>query len=317
MTWHSRPTRPQQQARLARSPVRQICFSAAAEAHVHLKRLSTQWPLRKLEQICEDPEREGRLREILLHGVLASSDFSGMGGDREIMAQLECAMSIKRWPLKAEGRRFRHVRACDISPLPQRVLCHSAMRKDAFQSCVFADLLDRLPEATYDEVMALMPEKTDDMEVAIAKYTFIDSLIRERRHSICTESISSHCVVRDRECCLQKCALQMMQEIEAEESECADEPKRMPLVLNSAGTSCVGRSSVGLKRRHADPSEVAVSVRTGPQMQGFPSQRTRSFAAGKVNAKLIWLGPEDPQAIQDDFNNVFASTLELPWTCSS
>ena len=307
-----------------------------------------QWPRLKLQQICKDPEREHRIKQILSAGVVATSDFSGMGGDREIMTQLEHVLAAQAWPLHAEGKRFKRVRSCDWARQPQRVLVHAATQLDEWQACVFDDLMNRLPQQEWQQVQDMLPPKDAPLEQSEVQYRAIADFIRAHRREIYNEASSSHCLVHGRPRLVQRWVFQ--------HEEGAERRGRVrPLRINSAGASCVGWSSVGQQRRRADPSKVphaiwlnerlafaegdredlffqectvlypvedklaqplsdthlVLSVKTGPQLQGFPSSRPRSLAVGGSKASLIWTGPTDPNELQADFDQIFASSMEL------
>eukprot|EP00972_Heterocapsa_arctica_P106672 15711968-Heterocapsa_arctica.AAC.1 len=54
-----------------------------------------------------------------------------------------------------------------------------------------------------------------------------------------------------------------------------------------------------------------ISIQTGPEVMGFPAARPRSFAEGLAKWSMIWLGPETLEGIQQDFDKIFHTTMEL------
>ena len=52
-------------------------------------------------------------------------------------------------------------------------------------------------------------------------------------------------------------------------------------------------------------------VKTGPEVQGWPTTRPRSFTAGLSKTRLRWLGPESDAEVQADFTKLFARSTEL------
>ncbi|CAE7319270.1 unnamed protein product [Symbiodinium sp. CCMP2456] len=300
-----------------------------------------RWPETKLDQVCKDPNREHRLRSLLEHGVLASSDFSGMGGDREIMRQLGLVMQARQWPLDAAAR-FRHVRACDIGRLQRTVLSYMSMNHDDFGSCVTGDLMERLPSTFLETISDMQPSEGDDVDTCVRKNSLIDSFIKENRAEIFAGS-ASYCYVHDNMCLTDR-GLHLQ-----------DEQSQVPLRVNLAGTTCVGWSAVGSRKGFGHTSEVAhsvwlnerlhnaealkedmfihectmlypaqekladplsethvvLSIKTGPQSQGFPSSRNRTLSAGLSKATTIWMGPTAPDLLQRDFDSIFATTMEL------
>ena len=301
------------------------------------------WPERKLQQVCKDPDRERRLRSLLQSGVLASSDFSGMGGDREIMRQLDLVMQARNWPLDVPTR-FRHVRACDIGRLQRTVLSYASMNYDGFQSCMNGDLMERLPTTFLEAIYDMQPSEEDDVDTCVHKNCLIDSFIRENRAEMFDGS-SSYCYVHDNMCFTDR-GLSLQDE---------QQPGQVPLRMNLAGTTCVGWSAVGVRKGFGHTSEVAhsvwlnermhkaevlkedmfihectmlypaqqklaeplskthvvLSIKTGPQSQGFPSSRNRTLSAGLSKTTMIWMGPTAPDLLQRDFDSIFATTMEL------
>ena len=218
------------------------------------------WPIRKLAMACADSDREHRLRNLLAQGVCASSDFSGMGGDREIMRLLEGVMAQRQFPLDAPwtpGCRFRHVRSCDIAPLPRRVLTYCSVAFDQRCSCVMTDLLERLPAEFRQQVDSMCPAKDDDAEICETKYDLIDSYLCMNRHEIFSES-EAYCEVHEGLCSVDRWATACQQGSSSSSGSSSHKPQ--PLRLNSAGTVCVGWSSVGKRKRFGHSSELPHSV---------------------------------------------------------
>ena len=54
-----------------------------------------------------------------------------------------------------------------------------------------------------------------------------------------------------------------------------------------------------------------VSVKAGPEHLGWPHRRRRLLAAGLSRASLIWTGPEDDEAIAQDFSSRFHKATML------
>ena len=54
-----------------------------------------------------------------------------------------------------------------------------------------------------------------------------------------------------------------------------------------------------------------VSVVTGPSMMGWPTSRDRLLSAGLSLKSLVWVGPQDPQEIQAEFEKTFEKRCML------
>ena len=52
-------------------------------------------------------------------------------------------------------------------------------------------------------------------------------------------------------------------------------------------------------------------VKTGPELQGWPTRRPRSFTAALSLARLRWCGPNTDGGIQKDFDELFGRSTEL------
>ena len=52
-------------------------------------------------------------------------------------------------------------------------------------------------------------------------------------------------------------------------------------------------------------------IRTGPMQQGIPVRRVRTLTAGCNLLSTVWTGPDDPEEVQREFDQLFARTLEL------
>ena len=79
-----------------------------------------------------------------------SSDYSGMECCKEALRLVTLALQRKD-QLEYDVPRWKHV--CDNAPLPQKVLL-DIVDPDV---CVFADLMDRLPTAARDWILAACP----------------------------------------------------------------------------------------------------------------------------------------------------------------
>ena len=54
-----------------------------------------------------------------------------------------------------------------------------------------------------------------------------------------------------------------------------------------------------------------VMVKTGPELQGWPTRRYRSFTAGLNLRTVQWMGPDTDSEIQKEFEQIFGCSCEL------
>ena len=94
------------------------------------------YPEQHLETIAQEPELMSRLSHLLQHGVVHSSDYTGMLAEREGLRLVLQAVQERT------GSRipYRFARACDLDQECQRFLWHSAQVQGDGQSCLFADI---------------------------------------------------------------------------------------------------------------------------------------------------------------------------------
>ena len=62
-------------------------------------------------------------------------------------------------------------------------------------------------------------------------------------------------------------------------------------------------------------SHKIIRVQAGPETQGFPTSRPRSFTAGLSLATLVWVGPATDEQVQMEFSGLFDTTMELTGDC--
>lgn len=265
------------------------------------------WPNRVLDKVCANHVRAHALRSFLSAGCVVGSDYSGVGGEKEILIQLSAAMDMKGWPMPQQKHRprFRFHRACDCDHLPQQALLYWAMHHDMGQSCVFSDINDRLPPQTRERLDALMPSQDEEKTEAAIKFQKMSKWLFTNRGWLFTDFTKAWCLAHKKFCPSYAGIDDDVPEVER------------PLQVNFAGNTCKGWSSVGGKqffghsseRPHAiwlaeraaraeaggesmffedctvlypfkeklraplSKSHRLVRIITGPEKQGFPSQR--------------------------------------------
>jgi hypothetical protein len=228
------------------------------------------WPLNVLSCIFEkgdgqDVHRRDHFEAHLKRGIVASSDYSGLWGDREAMQQIMVACQEKfQWGFAQKAVRF--LRACDIDPIAKCALLFNA----GSQCCVLNDLMDRLPGVARSWVDAAAPGPTTPVDRAIAAYKDILQWLDCNREWVFPTDAQANCSAHGCSCyvhpssvlshggvsCATPCSKKRRGVDHSEALEArADDVGERPLIMNSAGTSCTGWTPTGKCLRHADPSE--------------------------------------------------------------
>ena len=273
------------------------------------------WPSWVTSTVMQDPDRAHRVKQLLQGGVRVVSDYSGLDAPRECLTQLSKALQDDH----GVTARFYFQRSCDHAALPQRVLTYLATEVDAGNSCVFADLEDRLTEDAREQLNTYMPKEDDTKEVKELAFQMIRQWVAHNRMHLFHEHATAYCLVHHKECPVLTSSYDLS----------ADRYPR-PLRMSVAGTTCVGWSSAGKQERFAHdserthavwlgerqakaemdaediffqecvagyPSETKIrdplfschqvlTVKTGPEMLGWPTSRPRRFTAGLNRRRL-------------------------------
>ena len=188
-------------------------------------------------------ERMLRCRDALADGVLFSSDYSGMGCERDAMSAAfdasTDAFSALEWGIGRFSPRIEFTRSCDHNPVARHVLIYSAKETDASQSCVFSSIEDQIPLAAREYIESLMPPRGSELATWTEANRLIDKFLMENREWIYKATNECPCLVHERNCHLVPPA--------------HVEPRCMR--VNSAGNACWAWSSVGIQAREADSTE--------------------------------------------------------------
>ena len=245
------------------------------------------WPRSKVQDLEKAfPDKVARLRNNLCNGIAATSDYSGIGCDQEIMWQLDKAMDGMGWNWR-KRHGFRFYRACDNDPLPQSVLLHRSKRLSMNRTCLMNDIEDRLPEWAIAYLDAKMPECHADEATKKQAYADIDEWICENRAMLFNSHTASRCLVHGRDCPIalpQETSLQGYDCADADDNDDVDTAFTFgrPLRLNFAGKSCVGWSAVGQKGMYAHHSERTFSVWKN-ELMAIAAQYPEEFLSARVH----------------------------------
>ena len=157
------------------------------------------WPTSTVDSIIKLAEWRNRgvvldnLEKHMQYGVDIVTDYSGMDCPRWSLEPVEKA--LRRSSIRfASKRRFGHGlgcsikfhRSCDKGRLQKQVLKSLAENLDDSTTCVFEDLLDRLPKAAQKCLIKMMPSDKATIEEKRLAYSDIRSWLHDNRKWIAT-----------------------------------------------------------------------------------------------------------------------------------
>lgn len=300
------------------------------------------WPLQICESLCgHNREDEGvslRLKTHLTSGIVMYTDYSGMECPREALC-LGILGLIQHHAWSFDSFPVQHSRMCGKDPLCLAVLDAIGQKDD---SCVFENILDRLPTEAQEWICAATPAKTASSDIRRAAFANIRAWIWNHLDWLFPPDASCWCRTHSQHCKVFP--------------ECADEPlSSRPLIATCVGVSCLpwtaegsqqGESSdceiphsVWVAERHVRGSlgkeDVAfvectprypfkeifqaelsdthecVFVKVGPELLGWPHKRMRLLGAGLCRRTVQWMGPDSDQDIQNDFSDRFHRAVAI------
>lgn len=235
------------------------------------------WPTTVLKSLLcagdgSDGERLGRLQALLLPGVCMYSDYSGLAGEYELMCQMRAALTMFASEHDApllKDVAVVHSRFCDNGKVQQQVLSKISEMHDK-QSCVLADINDRLPAEARQILDTMLPagEKIA-ASVAAEAYASMSTWLRDNRSWVFPSQPFCKCIVHEKMCPVfpqgnnpdegpvrsppsKRVRRKLFQ---SESSESCRRPLQQKLRVNVAGTTCIGWSQAGKGLHFADPSE--------------------------------------------------------------
>ena len=224
----------------------------------------------------QDAARLHRFHQFLSECPTVYSDYSGLAGEYEFLSQMEAAWKafvVRLDPTleTSTAGKFRHVRACDFGKVQQQVLLHISKleQESGNRMCVMSDILDRLHPAARQQVEAMMPAVSADVESAAEAYAAIQKWLMANRFWIFTDLPKSWCIVHQQECLLFPGTREddvsdlTEEDVEEQPGPCCKRQKMQEpsgIHINFAGNTCKGWSSVGSNRRFGDKSELVHAV---------------------------------------------------------
>ena len=302
-----------------------------------------QWPATVLEQIATRPGCKDRMLRNIVNGVLNTTDYSGVDCPREICYQLGAAMQ-KIWNIHPS---MRFLRSCDNGVIQQKVLTWISNELDGGKSCVFSELESVLDTATKEVLDAMEPTEEhrssndpDVREATVAAYQDIKAVLYQNRKRLFKSTAEAYCIQhQDCRCPLLPADFNDTTKLRLNWSgtTCvgwsavghqkghADASERdhhvwtaQRVALAEEGKEdgffqeCTVRYPVEEHLANSlEDTHRVVWVRWGPELQGIPARRPRLFSFGMARNRLVWVGPQAPEAIQADFAALFGSTTHL------
>lgn len=236
------------------------------------------WPMQIVQGIRssgapEDEELALRLQTNFAGGVKAYTDYSGMDCPKEAM-RLGVLATEKSFGMTFPSPPFTFVRASDKGLLQQRVLADLAQMDGEPFSCLFGDLLERLPPAARQHLEAALPEQGATKQEKSQAYQDIRSWLLSNRAWAFPDDAQSFCYVHGCECPVRPPAQGQKRkralDVDGPSGAHCDEASHGvahelalgagPMRCNIAGVTCVAWSTNGLRGHHAHESEVPHSI---------------------------------------------------------
>lgn len=220
-----------------------------------------------------------RLMDNIVHGkVIDYGDYSGAEYTSEGLSVGSIGLARKLGvPSEVFQESITHVRSCDIGVLQKTILLEASQTLRLSESCVFSDLLDKLPAVGRAYLIEAKPDKNaspSDKELA---YKGIEKWLYSNRSWLYTLDAKSTCFVHGEETCYAHPLGKSKVSETPIWAPFGSEPKQLnrteqaikyvdsrtglrPLMMNTGTVSCVGWSSVGNKEKFGDESELPHAV---------------------------------------------------------
>lgn len=225
----------------------------------------------------ENNDKFRNFKHMLELGVANVTDYSGIDMPRESMrCLLKGLQSLMNHDI--DMTKITWQRSCDSGKLQRKCLEWQSRKFDGGSSCVFKDLLHRLPEHAQQWIQSHWPSKTSSKEDRIAAIQDIQHWLMDHRAELFKPDMCSYCTVHEKFCPVVPEWTDLLPQghfdLGGFDDDGADEPqvKRRRLLMDSArqealnlnrptfvhtaGVTCTGWSPAGNQDRYADDSEV-------------------------------------------------------------
>ena len=158
-----------------------------------------QWDTAYVERIMEESTYSSVLMQNMGRGWLVSSDFSGYDAPKECCRILVRAL---RQHVQNDTRvkDIRFVRACDMGEDQKHCLKMQSSLHDAGASCVFSNLLDRLPQMHREWISEAGPTKEMDIDEARKANQVIEQFVSRQGASMFPHHATCYCELHRQRC---------------------------------------------------------------------------------------------------------------------
>lgn len=281
--------------------------------------------------------RRARLESLMQGGVVLHSDFSGVQGPETLLRMQ--VQALRQCGLDLPGA-ITVWRACDNDPLCQRIGVSGPNPPQHF----FAGLLERLPPEHQAAVKQLDPPLRKQTKASLDVEASAEVFRRIDEHLV-HNAASCYGWARRSPTCLMHPGLACPISSRAHPAGGGGGVFR-PLTELVGGAMCTPWSRFGQELGLGDPATkswsawvneavhlqydlvwlenssafpldlferklegkyTVVAIRAGPEDLGWPLTRRRLLAVGVSHSSLVWLGPLEPLALQEDFLRFFAA----------
>lgn len=235
------------------------------------------WPARLAASLTmpeghADAELTLRLHTNLARTLMFSTEYSGFDCPREALRLgVEGLRCLHSWTFEPHPLRAMH--ACDVAPTPQNILMEISEKFDGSSSCVFMDLLDRLPSAARDWIDAASPPVNASRAEKTEAHDLISKWVIENRAWLFTCDTRSRCLVHHADCLVYPGRASDRDTPEApsgssgvasdDAEACCGNPtcsgrieQTKPLFISCSGVSCLPWTSEGSSAGKASPCEI-------------------------------------------------------------
>ena len=232
------------------------------------------WPIFSVSSIFDagdglDTSRRSTFEQNLQRGLMCTSDYTGLWGDREALTQVLQGYDRKFGGNSASSVRF--VRACDWNGCAQDVVKYWHEVVDENSCCLFDSILDRLPPIARSWVDSATPDEPCSSASAADAHADILLWLQEHKSMAFPFNATSKCLTHGGRCFVNPLLAMAKRSKEKQQREAkrlrrsdssssAQASTSAPLVMNNAGTTCTGWTPAGKTLRFADPSEVPHAV---------------------------------------------------------
>ena len=288
-----------------------------------------------------DADRIARMRtldSLLSSGLNIYTDWSGFDCERWALYGIKEMFEREL----DKDFQFAFMRACDIAPQPQRILKHISAELDHNASCVFKDILHRLPQSALGFIDEHWPQEDDTNLEKIAKHDAICKYCFDHASELFNVMAKADCVVHSKRCHLwpttlpqgarmndsdggrntplkvvigtNSCTPWSLRGRQPGDADVAEIPNAVWRAERSVGledvffSECTPRYPANEKLRDSLPQVDFRSIVFGANDLGHPTIRKRCMGAGLNRNTVVWIGPED---YQEDFKRRFFRTTRL------